>query len=159
MSYYNPIKWVGQNDNLLDEIEEKLIEEKTARAPRQSRGSKAFRPLNSIELDIEIKKTGESFRLALRENRIKKIFINLSSDHEIYRQGHYNTSWHHNPNGFDISPPHHVHFPTQNYPDLNRNTSYAYPIQAEPDYLDALRQFCTHVNIKISGVPLPLLRR
>jgi hypothetical protein len=103
--------------------------------------------------------TREVLRLTLTKEKLGKISINLASGDEMLRKGHFNHSYHHNPNGVDIPPPHHIHFPTQNFPSLDRPHTYAYPVKADNDYLSALKKICNDTNIDLHNASLPLLRR
>lgn len=161
MLYYDPSGWIDPADHLIPEVEEKLKLEKKA-GPRVSRAGKSYLPPNSMELGVLIKDTNEMLRLAEWVDKAGKVSITLSVNDEFLRQGHFNHDWHHNPNGIDIPPPHHIHFPTKRYPNLRRSPTYAYRVKElrqDCNYLDALQKFCSHTNIEIRGAPLPLLRR
>ena len=84
-----------------------------------------------------------------------KINIDLTDDGSILRQGHFNHSGHHNPNGTDIPPPNHIHFPTMKLPNLRRHPAYAYPVRANCNYIEALVRYCADTNIQIEGAKIP----
>jgi hypothetical protein len=115
--------------------------------------------MQAIELDVVIEGTRELLRLSLSIEKYGKVSINLASVDEPLRKGHFNHGWHHNPDGRDIKPPNHVHFPTADYPALDRQHTYAYPVKSETDYLSALEKFCDDTNISIQAISLPLPRR
>ena len=157
--YYDPSGWISGDDELVGEIEDKLRCLKKAQ-PRRSASSKSFLPLFALELDVILE--GLVGSLILREwlERDGKININLTINTDSVRKGHFNHKWHHNPNGKEIPPPHHIHFPTVKYRNLDRRHTYAYQVRVnDNDYLSVLKIFCEHVNIRITGVALPLLRR
>jgi hypothetical protein len=159
MSYYNPIKWISPDDQLAPDLESKLLADKRAYSARSGTG-KSFRPPSSIELTVIIRETKETLRLIEWEDRQGKLYIELTSiDNTIFRKGHFKHDWHHNPDGRDIWPPHHIHFPTKKYPRLDRKPTYAYPVQSENDYLSALSKFCNDANIELRHASIPLLRR
>jgi len=158
MGYNDPAGWIDPNDQLLSHVEDKVKSEKLAR-PKTGRSVRSFLPPSYLELDIVVKATRELMRLAEWVDVRGRVFVDLVHEDNTLRKGHFNHDWHHNPNGRDISPPHHIHFPTLRYPNLDRMPTYAYPVKANSDYLNVLRKFCDDANIAIQGVPLPLLRR
>ncbi|MCJ7426779.1 MAG: hypothetical protein MUO17_06620 [Dehalococcoidales bacterium] len=158
MSYYNPRKWISPDDQLIPDVENKLITDKRAYSVQSGTG-KSFKPPSSIELTVVIKETKETLRLIEWEDRQGKLSIELTSIDNIFRKGHFNQDWHHNPNGNNIRPPHHIHFPTEKYPKLDRKPTYAYPVESENDYLNALSKFCNDTNIELRYASIPLLRR
>ncbi len=158
MSYYNPINWIPSDDQLILDIEQKLTSDKRAYS-RGAGSGKYLSPPSAMELAVIIGATKEVLRLTEWEDRQGKVFINLTFDEDTYRKGHFNTDWHHNPNGEDIRPPHHIHFPTVKYPKLERPPTYAYPVKSDNDYLSALTKFCEDSNIELHGASVPLLRR
>jgi len=166
MAYYNPSGWVDPADSIIDEVEDRLKLDKTAQpkrvsmSQRRARGTpRAFLPPVSFELDVIIQSTKELLRLTEWIDKADKVYIDLCVSSDFLRKGHFNHGWHHNPNGRDVPPPHHMHFPTVKFRNLNRPHSYAYRVQSGRTYLEALQTFCEHVNINIRAVPLPLLRR
>lgn len=158
MAYYDPSRWIALTDTLLTHIENKVMANKRAFSQRK-RHSKSFLPPHAIELDVVLDDTGELLRLSLSIEKEGNVSINMVSGDEPLRKGHFNHDWHHNPDGHNIRPPNHIHFPTANYPSLDRPNTYAYPVQSETDYLSALEKFCNDTNISIHAVPLPLPRR
>lgn len=159
MAYYDPSTWIDATDSLVSCVEHRMMMNKRAKTPKRRAGGRSFQPRGSIELDVEIQATGEVLRLTQWMDQLDKIFVNLQSDNKVFRKGHFNQCWHHNPNDKNVPPPHHVHFPTILYPDLTRRPTYAHPIRARDDYLDMLQRFCDSVNIAIKNVSLPLWRR
>ena len=163
MPYYDPSKWIAADDTLIADVEQKVIAPKLA-SSKASRGRKAFLPPNKMELHIVTTDTHEELRLTEWQNKLGKIFINLTHDIGTLRKGHFKGQrWHQNPDGTAIAPPHHVHFPTTKYPnlDLEKVSTYAHPIlreQKDVSYIHALRGFCDYVNIELHGVAVPLLR-
>jgi hypothetical protein len=89
---------------------------------------------------------------------MKQNGMNLASKDDMIRKGHFNHGYHHNPDGRDIRPPHHIHFPTVNYPALDRTHTYAYSVQANNDYISALKRLCIDTNIDLHNATLPLIR-
>lgn len=162
MGYYDPSIWIGSNDGLLADVEERVKSDKQARSTSVGSG-KSFLPLSSLQLDVIVRETREVLRLTERLDKLGRVRINLLGKDATFRKGHFNeTDWHHNPDGRNISPPHHSHFPTSKYPNLDRPHTYAHPVQVDSNFLDflnALRTFCEYVNIELHGVSLPLLRR
>ncbi len=158
MAYYDPSRWIAPTDTLLTHTESKVMANKRAFS-QPKRHSKSFLPLHAIELDVVLDDTRELLRLSLSIEKQGKVSINMVSGDEPLRKGHFNHGWHHNPDGRNIRPPNHMHFPTVNYPSLDRRYTYAYPVQSGTDYLSALEKFCNDTNISIHDVPLPLLRR
>lgn len=162
MGYYNPSIWIGANDRLLADVEERMKSDKQARSARD-RSGKLFLPPSSLQLDIIVRETKEVLRLTERLDKLGRVRINLVGEDATFRKGHFNeTRWHHNPDGRDIPPPHHSHFPSSKYPNLDRPHTYAHPVRADSnclDFLNALCTFCEYVNIELHGVSLPLLRR
>ena len=158
MAYYEPAEWISQDDRLDSEVEEVLKIPKRA-FPRRVGSGKSFVPPSAIELDISVKDKTDVLRLTEWEDKQGRVFVNLEHAHRFFRKGHFNSGWHHNPDKRDIPPPHHVHFPTMRYPNLDYPSTYAYPLSADSDYLSALVRFCEDINIEIHGVSIPLLRR
>lgn len=158
MVYYNPTPWIPKEDNLLSNVEDKLRAEKRATSAR-TRRSRAFLPPYAIELEVTIRETHELLRLTLTKEKLGKISINLAAGEETLRKGHFNHGYHHNPDGRDIQPPHHIHFPTYNYPLLDRQHTYAYPVKADNNYIAALQKLCLDTNINLHDASLPLLGR
>ena len=156
MAYYNPSSWIASDDQLVDSIEHKIRLYKRAR-PRTSRPGKAFTPPNSMELSVVIRETNEMLRLTEWIDPVGKISIELTDDGTILRQGHFNHGWHHNPNGVDIPPPNHIHFPTVKHRDLTRHPAYAYRVKSASNYIEALAKYCSHSNIDIEGAAIPWL--
>ena len=166
MAYYDPSGWIDPSDSLIGEVEDKLKLDKKAQPKgsstpqRRAPGTtKAFLPPVSFELDVVIQSTRELLRLTEWIDKAGKVYIDLTVSNDFLRKGHFKNNWHHNPDGRDISPPHHTHFPTVKFNNLTRPHSYAYPVRSGSNYLEALVTFCEHVNISIKAVPLPLLRR
>lgn len=158
MPYYGPTSWIPDEDYLLFDVENRVKANKRATTAK-SRRSKSFLPPYSIELDVLINETHEVLRLTLTKEKQGKVSINLAAGDDMLRKGHFNHAYHHNPNGVDIPPPHHIHFPTYNYPSLDRQHTYAYSVQADNDYLSALQKLCFDTNISLHNASLPLLRR
>lgn len=163
MPYYNPSKWIASDDSLIPEVEQKVKPPKVA-SSRRLTTRKAFLPPNTLELDVVIKATKETLRLTEWQDTLGKVFINLAHDRRTLRKGHLNEMrWHQNPKGRAVRPPHHMHFPTTQYPnlDLERASTCAHPILGKQrvSFIDALRGFCGYVNIELHGVSVPLLRR
>jgi len=165
MGYYDPSNWIAPDDSLIGEVEDRLKLDKRAQPkatrvqPRAVRAGKAFLPPNSFELDVIIESTKEVLRLVEWMDKEGKVFIELGVSVDFLRIGHFNHGWHHNPNGRNIPPPHHIHFPTFQYRNITRPPTYAYPVQSGSDFVEAFQTFCDNANIRIKGVPLPLLRR
>lgn len=157
MSYLNPQKWISPDDELIPDIEEKLIADKRAYSVNVGIG-KSFKPPSGIEFSVTIKETSETLRLVEWEDRQGKIFLEITAVDNTFRKGHFNQGWHHNPNRMEIKPPHHIHFPTKNYP-LTMRPTYAYPVKSDKDYLSALSRFCNDTNIELSYATIPLMRR
>jgi len=166
MAYYDPSGWIDPTDSLINEVEERLKLDKKA----QSKGlstlrrrvygtTKVFLPPVSFELDVVVKGTKELLRLTEWVDKAGKVYIDLTVSNDFLRKGHFNHDWHHNPDGRDIPPPHHIHFPTVKFNNLARPHSYAHSVHLEDTYLEALQTFCGCVNINIRAVSLPLLRR
>ena len=158
MSYYNPISWIPPQDHLIPSVEAKIIADKRAFTSK-SRRSKSFLPPYSLELDVLINGTSEMLRLTLTKENQEKVSINLSAGDDALRKGHFNHGYHHNPDGIDIPPPNHIHFPTNDYPLLDRPHTYAYVVKSDNDYLSALKKLCSDTNISLHNAALPLLRR
>lgn len=159
MAYYNPGRWIKPTDSLLPETESVLKSQKLARQRATSGTGQKLLPPVYLEFDVIIKDTGDVIRMTEWGNTRGKMYINLTRDGMFLRTGHFNQGWHHNPDGREIPPPHHVHFPTANYPSLNSGSStYAYSINSNNNYVDALLRFCDHNNIEIRGVSVPLAR-
>ena len=163
MAYYDPTLWIDPADSLIITIEQKLQADKTAKSAPKTKG-RAFIPLNELELDVIIKESGEVVRLTEWVDRIGRFHLGLGDSNAKYRRGDFQeTRRHHNPNGVNISPPHHIHFPTIKYP-LDGEHSYAHPARptddkSGADYISALQLFCSYTNIMLSGVSLPIIRR
>jgi len=163
VAYYNPRKWVAQDDDLLEAVEKEVKADKKA-TPKREKAGKSFLPPCSLELNIVNTDTREVLRLVEWIEKDDRVFIELSpADGESHlRKGHFNNpedEWHHNPNSRNIHPPHHIHFPTAKYPNLSMQHTYAHPVEARCDYLGAFAGFCDCVNIRYEGVSIPLLRR
>ena len=154
MAYYDPSSWIGSGDQLVEAVERRIRLHKRAR-PRASRLGKTYSPPNSIELSVSIGETNEMLRLTEWVDTAGKINIDLTDDGSILRQGHFNHSGHHNPNGTDIPPPNHIHFPTMKLPNLRRHPAYAYPVRANCNYIEALVRYCADTNIQIEGAKIP----
>lgn len=151
MSYYDPIRWIDTSDSLVDTIEDKL---RTAKIAKSNMGGKkrAYLPRHELELDIMITESGEVLRLTEWEDRAGRFHLGLANISDTYRRGDFKVnSYHHNPNGVDIPPPHHIHFPTIKYSLKERHT-YAHPVEptsdkSGEDFISVLRLFCDHTNI------------
>jgi len=166
MAYYDPSGWIDPSDSLIVEIEDKLKLDKKAQPKGSSTpqrkvpgATKSFLPPVSFELDVIVLNTKELLRLTEWIDNAGKVYIDLTLSNDFLRKGHFKHDWHHNPNGRNIPPPHHVHFPTAKFNNLTRPHSYAFPVKLGSNYLEALEVFCEQVNISIKAVPLPLLRR
>jgi len=163
VAYYDPIQWIDPSDNLVDAIEQKVKADKSARSAPRTKG-KAFIPLNELELNVIVKNSGEIIRLTEWVDRAGRFHLGLEEPTTKYRRGDFQVQRpHHNPNGVDILPPHHIHFPTVIYP-LEGRSSYAHPVrhtddETGTDYISALRLFCAYTNIMLSGASVPIIRR
>jgi hypothetical protein len=163
VAYYDPTRWIAPDDSLVDTIEQKLQADKTAKSTPKTKG-RAFIPLNELELNVVIRESGEVVRLTEWMDRIGRFHLGLEDSNIKYRRGDFQeTRYHHNPNGINIRPPHHIHFPTVKYP-LNGEHGYAHPVKptdskSGADYISALQLFCDYTNIILSGVSLPIIRR
>ena len=163
MVYYNPTPWIDPIDNLIVTIEQKLQANKVAKSTPKTKG-KAFIPLNELELNVIIRESGEVVRLTEWVDGRGRFHLGLEDSNTKYRRADFQViRHHHNPNGVNIPPPHHIHFPTVKYP-LDGEHSYAHPVEATDDksgvdYISALRLFCDYTNIVLSGVSIPMIRR
>jgi hypothetical protein len=162
VDYYDPTPWIDTFDSLVDFIEARLKVDKVAKSDPRSKGQ-AYLPQHELELDIVVKESGETLRLTEWRDQVGRFHLGLvSSEEDILRRGDFKeTRYHHNPNGKNIPPPHHIHFPTIKYP-LNHGHTYAHPVkptqdQSGQDYISALRLFCDHTKIILRGVSLPLI--
>lgn len=159
MAYYNPRRWIDHTDSLLLETENILKLRKLARQRATSGLGRKFLPPVFLEFDVTITGTDDVIRMTEWVDTMGKIYIDLAHDGTFLRKGHFNHGWHHNPNGREIPPPHHIHFPTTKYPSLSaRSPKYAYSINSNNNYVDALLRLCDHNNIEIRGVSVPLTR-
>jgi hypothetical protein len=140
-----------------------LQADKIGRSTPRTKG-KAFVPANELELSIVIKGSGEVIRLTEWMDGRGRFHLRLEGSDIKYRRGDFQeTRFHHNPNGAEIPPPHHIHFPTTKYP-LEGEHSYAHPVKPRDgksgaDYISALWLFCDYTNITLSGVSIPIIRR
>ncbi len=163
VAYYDPTRWLDPSDRLVNAVELKLKADKFAKSNPKAKG-KSFLPLNELELNVIIRESGESIRLTEWVDRIGRFHLGLENSNTKYRRGDFQANKpHHNPNGKNIYPPHHIHFPTIKYP-LNGGKSYAHPVKPADDktgedYISALRLFCDYTNILLSGASLPMIRR
>jgi hypothetical protein len=161
VSYYDPIRWIEASDSLVATIEAKLRATKTGESNKGSR-SRAYLPSHELELDVVITGSGEVIRLTQWEDHAGRFHLGLANTSDTYRRGDFKVdSYHHNPNGVDIAPPHHMHFPTVKYSLKGRHT-YAHPVQptgdkSGEDFVSVLRLFCDYTNIVLSGVSLRLI--
>ena len=158
--YYDPSPYIGGEDELLLEVEDIIRLNKRALLKQSSRGLK---PMIALEFRIPIAKPQQELKVTFSVDLLKKVKINLieSIRNNILRKGHFNyTDYHHNPGGSfpNIPPPHHIHFPTKLYPDLNSKKKYAYPVSCSPSYEVILKKYCDHCNILTDGMPISLLR-
>lgn len=155
MPYYNPEEWIAKDDRLVGDVENRLVLRKRARSTDTS-SSGGIRPPLYMEFQVLIVDTGEVLRMVEWVDREGKVFVNLEMVGFPFRKGHYNQpNYHHNPDGRNIRPPHHIHFPTVKYQNLNEPRSYAYPTNCESNYLDVLKEFCQCNNIDIVSLKLP----
>jgi hypothetical protein len=161
VSYYDPIRWIDASDSLVATIEAKLRATKTAESNRESR-SRAYLPRHELELDIVIAESGEVIRLTEWEDRAGRFHLGLANTSDTYRRADFKVaSYHHNPNGVDIPPPHHMHFPTVEHSLKERHT-YAHPVsptgdKSGEDFVSVLRLFCDYTNIMLGRVNLRLI--
>lgn len=158
MAYYDPTDWIKPTDTLIPDVEMRMAAKKRAYSVDSGIG-KSFRPPRGLEFNVVIEETNENIRMVEWQDRIGKLFIDLcSSENSYYRKGHFNNHTpHHNPSAVTINPPHHMHFPTHDYPDLSWDkTKYAYPLKSENDIIEALLKFCSHTNINIHHTKIPL---
>lgn len=149
MAYYDPSSWVKDpTDKLIDDWEKIIILKKRAEERYTDSG---YKPKNKLSLAVRVKEAGyDDMVLTLWQNAIGKIYIDLKKDPNFLRKGHYNTDWHTNPDGKRIPPPHHIHFPTTKYRTLEgNNKKYAYPVNVNGNYIEALQLFCQHNNIEL----------
>jgi hypothetical protein len=160
MSYYDPFTWVELGDNLISHIEIWMKGNKNAKAKYRNIG-RGFSPPVNFEFDVVMQQGGyEIFRMTEWIDKSGRITISLSRDNKFYRNGHYNRpNYHHNPSGANVRPPHHIHFPTVKYNDINKHPNYAHPVDSENDYINTLCTFCDCVNINLGAISLPLLAR
>jgi hypothetical protein len=151
MPYYDPSPFIDLSDSLIDTIGVELRVVKIAKSNPRIKG-KAFIPLNELELDVVVKGSANVIRLTEWVDRIGRFHLGLENPNTKYRRGDFQEkTYHHNPNGKDIPPPHHIHFPTTKYP-LDGEHSYAYPVKptidkSGADYISALQLFCDYTNI------------
>jgi len=163
VSYYDPIPWIDPSDNLIDIIEDSLKVVKVAKSLGKTKG-RSYLPLNELELSITSEDGGEILRLTEWVDRIGRFHLRLVSFNISYRRGDFKVkNYHHNPNGANIPPPHHIHFPTVKYP-LDKRHTYAHPVRPATDktgadYISALRLFCDYTNIILSRVSIPLIKQ
>jgi hypothetical protein len=157
LAYYDPTSWIDKNDSLISDVEDRVEAEKTcSKVPIKT----GFVPPNCVEMKVIVKETNETLCLREWQDTIGTINIVLSSlKNIIFRQGHFNNSGHRNPNRAMLSPPHHIHFPTQKFPDLSKRPAYAYEVSCDNDYISALTRYCEDCNIGIQGIHLTLFRR
>ncbi|MBA7526434.1 hypothetical protein ES705_18596 [subsurface metagenome] len=155
MPYYNPERWIAKDDRLVSDVEGRVILRKRARSTDTSvRGG--IRPPLCLEFEVVIIDTGEVLRMVEWVDREGKVFVNLEMVDFPFRKGHYNQpNYHHNPDGRNIRPPHHVHFPTVKCQNLNEPHSYAYPANGGSNYLEVIKEFCQCNNIEIVSLKLP----
>jgi len=163
VGYYDPAPWVDSSDSLIETIEAELKADKVAVSKTRSK-SRAYLPPNTLELDVNAKEYGQTLRLTEWADSIGRFHLGLENPTTTVRRGHFQgRDYHHNPNGVNIPPPHHIHFPTMKYP-LNQRQTYAHPVRptadrSGADYISALQLFCDHNNITLNKVSLPLIRR
>lgn len=162
MSYYNPTKWIDPSDTLVDSIEIKILADKVAESKIKYHG-RSYLPQNELELDVKVKGSVETLRLTEWVDRIGRFHLGLTDFNVLYRRGDFKEkNFHTNPNGFKVPPPHHIHFPTKQYP-LEGMHTYAYPVKPTyndtgEDYISSLRLFCDNNNIRLGSVTLPLIK-
>jgi hypothetical protein len=163
VAYYDPTGWIDPSDSLIVAVEQKLQANKIAKSIPKARG-KGFLPANELELSVVIGGSGEVIRLTEWMDGRGRFHLRLQDPDTKYRRGDFQeTRFHHNPNGVDIPPPHHIHFPTTTYP-LDGEHSYAHPVKptrakSGADYISALWLFCDYANIVLGGVSIPIIRR
>jgi hypothetical protein len=161
VSYYDPARWIDASDSLVATVEAKLRATKTAQSATGGR-TRAYLPRHELELNVVLSESGEVIRLTEWEDRAGRFHLGLASTSDIYRRGDFKVPlYHHNPNGVDIPPPHHMHFPTVKY-SLKESHTYAHPVrptdeESGEDFVSVLRLFCDHTNIMLSGVSLRLM--
>lgn len=157
MPYYDPTSWIPDDDSLVPEVETRIIADKRATAS-SVRSRKAFLPPYAFDLDVQVKDSTEMMRLSLTKGKLGKVYISIASGELTLRNGHFNGDYHTNPDGTHVRPPNHIHFPTKNYPSLERRHTYAYHAISNTDYLSALKKICDDSNIDLRSVSLPLLQ-
>ena len=106
MSYYNPVKWISSDDELVSDIEDKKA------FTVQTRQDKTSKPPSAIEYNVILNETKETLHLSEWKDRTGRVYIDLASVDIVFRKGHFNQErYHHNPDGRYIKPPHHINFP------------------------------------------------
>jgi hypothetical protein len=157
MTYNDPSFLLSQDDALLPEVESKIQDTKKTVAAEIIKG-KSYIPRGSLRFVLRNIKSGEEFRLSGYRDSEDKIRLDLyDSLSLLIRKGHFNDTGHHNPNGRDIPPPNHIHFPTQSSPDLHKHHgTYAYQVISKTDYLSALKKYCQETNIELESINISL---
>jgi len=161
VEYYDPTPWIATSDSLVEATEARIKVDKVAKSNLRSKGQ-FYSPHYKLELDVVVKGSGEILRLSEWRDKIGRLHFKLIDYQDTLRRGDFKeTRHHHNPNGANIPPPHHIHFPTIKYP-LNQEHTYAYPVKPSQDKsgeddISALRLFCDYTKIILAGVNLPLI--
>jgi hypothetical protein len=155
MTYFNPSEYIYKNDNLISEVEDRIEADKVVQSQTRSPG---FIPMVYSESFVTIKETSEVLRLAEVHDEIGQVKLTLSTRNSfILRMGHFNvTDIHTNPETKEqISPPHHIHFPTEKHPDLSRKHTYAFPVYCKNSRIEILTCYDNACNINVEGFALP----
>lgn len=157
MSYYDPSPIIHGTDTLIISCETRVKTRKRGELQSSYFGKAFLPPSLQLEWLVIIGETGEILTLKQWVNKVGKIEINLIDSNMYWlRKGHYNNTPHRNPDDSITKGPHHIHFPTTKYPTLDvQRQKWAYSVDVNGNYLEALIQFNRHTNIRLRGsIPL-----
>ena len=154
---------VGQylpgDDQPIPDIERVIHLNHTALPPRtraRRRRGPALRPRGALEL-LVITEEGQQLTLVAYLRKGSGLFVELHKGDEKWRSLHSHYG-HCNPGSHDEIPDGHMHFPTEKYPLIGGEKTYAYGIEC-PD-LDTpeefVQLFCAILNVNLDALQLQL---
>lgn len=152
MAYYDPHDIIDSGDVLITSVESLIKLPKTA-VSCPPKGMSFVPPVSRrMQWDVKVGSTGNIMRLKQHKNTIGFINVVMFYNGSIVRLGHFNRKQGHtNPNKSYVPPPHHIHFPTMKFPNLDRsNHKYAFRVKCNNTLTDTLTAFCDTNNIDLT---------
>ena len=152
-------QYLPQGDSPDSEVEQivhspmRIVRDLRARGRRRSRRS--FRPKEIFELQVESDQSDELVLRAYKEGL--EMIAELYNGSDKIRALHTHDG-HRNPGCRHSLPDGHMHFPTNNYPLITGDSSYAYefPCSDEENLVLFVGLFCAELDIELRAFQITL---